>query len=168
MKKKLVINKEEIDVDVTEYKDHHIVGNFHGRPFDMKLLNVQDGVARVINRGEFQEIAFVRVADGLCLRLPSGRDYHVRLPETKRKRSSAERHDGGPVIVSPMPGKVLKILVAAGDVVTKGRPVLVLEAMKMEHTLKAPMDGSVAAVKCSVGDVVQAAQELVTLAAVEK
>ena len=51
-------------------------------------------------------------------------------------------HDGE--ILSPMPGKIIAVEVAAGDTVTKGQKLLTLEAMKMEHTLTAPFDGVVA------------------------
>jgi propionyl-CoA carboxylase alpha chain/3-methylcrotonyl-CoA carboxylase alpha subunit len=54
-----------------------------------------------------------------------------------------------------MPGKVVAAPVKAGDAVTKGQPVVVLEAMKMEHALTAPFDGvveSVAAVGDQVGE----------------
>jgi 3-methylcrotonyl-CoA carboxylase alpha subunit len=64
---------------------------------------------------------------------------------------------------APMPGSVLKILVAPGDVVQKGAPLLILEAMKMEHQLTAPRDGTVAAVNCKEGELVQPGVDLVTL-----
>jgi pyruvate carboxylase subunit B len=52
---------------------------------------------------------------------------------------------------SPMPGKILDILVAEGDEVTKGQPVVILEAMKMENELKAAIDGTVASISVEVG-----------------
>ena len=64
---------------------------------------------------------------------------------------------------APMPGLVLKILVRQGDVVAKGAPLLILEAMKMEHQIAAPRDGTVAAIHCKEGELVQPGVELVTI-----
>ena len=64
---------------------------------------------------------------------------------------------------APMPGVVLKILVAVGDEVTKGTPLLILEAMKMEHQLTAPSNGIVASINCKEGELVQPGLDLVTL-----
>ncbi len=58
---------------------------------------------------------------------------------------------GSGSIVSPMPGKVISVKVKAGDAVTKGQALLILEAMKMEHTLTAPFDGKVASLNASEG-----------------
>jgi acetyl-CoA carboxylase biotin carboxylase subunit len=55
-------------------------------------------------------------------------------------------------IVTPMPGKIVQLLVKPGEAVTKGQPLAVLEAMKMEHTLSAPADAKVASVEVSQGD----------------
>ena len=63
-------------------------------------------------------------------------------------------------IVAPMPGMVTRILVEAGNGLARGAPVIVLEAMKMEHTLRAPADGRLKALKCAVGDFVQEGTEL--------
>ncbi len=57
---------------------------------------------------------------------------------------------------APMPGKIVATPAKAGDAVTKGQPVVVLEAMKMEHALVAPFDGVVGEVGISVGDQVAA------------
>lgn len=64
-------------------------------------------------------------------------------------------------LTAPMPGKVIALLVDEGAVVTKGQPVIVLEAMKMEHTLKAPADGTVTHLRYQVGDQVAEGVELV-------
>ena len=62
-------------------------------------------------------------------------------------------HDGD--ILSPMPGKIIAVEVAAGDSVTKGQKLLTLEAMKMEHSLVAPFDGTVAELNAMAGAQVQ-------------
>jgi biotin carboxyl carrier protein len=70
----------------------------------------------------------------------------------------------GPVAVqSPMPGKVVKVLVAVGDEVKAGQGVVVVEAMKMENELKAPKDGKVKSVAVKEGQPVEAGQTLATL-----
>jgi acetyl/propionyl-CoA carboxylase alpha subunit len=65
--------------------------------------------------------------------------------------------------VAPMPGKVVRVLVEAGQLVERGAPLIILEAMKMEHTLAAPDDGTVESVRCADGDLVDAGVVLVTL-----
>jgi 3-methylcrotonyl-CoA carboxylase alpha subunit len=64
---------------------------------------------------------------------------------------------------APMPGVVLKILVKKGDVVAKGAPLLILEAMKMEHQIVAGSEATVVSVNCKEGEMVQPGEELVTL-----
>ncbi|WP_413194701.1 acetyl/propionyl/methylcrotonyl-CoA carboxylase subunit alpha [Pararobbsia alpina] len=76
--------------------------------------------------------------------------------------SDAEHGDGR--LTAPMPGKVVAIHVAQGDAVTKGKPLLVIEAMKMEHTIVAPSDGIVDAVLFGVGDQVTDGAQLLHLA----
>ncbi|MDX2030705.1 MAG: acetyl-CoA carboxylase biotin carboxylase subunit [Blastocatellia bacterium] len=66
---------------------------------------------------------------------------------------------------SPMPGAVLKILVAAGQDVKAGEPLLILEAMKMEHTMRAAVDGRVEAVLVKQGEIVAPGQLLVQITA---
>jgi biotin carboxyl carrier protein len=54
-------------------------------------------------------------------------------------------------IISPMPGRIVAVRVKAGDRVTKGQPVMTLEAMKIEHTLTAPFQGIVTALSATEG-----------------
>ncbi len=64
---------------------------------------------------------------------------------------SKESHRPSGSLVAPMPGTVVKVLAAPGDTVTKGDPVVVIEAMKMEHTIGAAGDGTVAEILVEVG-----------------
>lgn len=52
---------------------------------------------------------------------------------------------------APMPGKILDIMVSIGDTVTKGQPIVILEAMKMENELKSPIDGIVDSIAVEIG-----------------
>ncbi|MFV0386598.1 biotin carboxylase N-terminal domain-containing protein [Paracoccus sp. (in: a-proteobacteria)] len=70
---------------------------------------------------------------------------------------------GGDTIIAPMPGLVRAVLTAPGATVAKGDPLLVLEAMKMEHTLPAPRDGIVAELLAATGDQVTDGSLLLTL-----
>ena len=68
---------------------------------------------------------------------------------------------GEAAVRAPLPGKIIDLRVKAGDTVSKGQPLLVLEAMKMEHTLAAPADGTVKSVRYAVGEQVAEGAELV-------
>lgn len=76
--------------------------------------------------------------------------------------SRLEQADAGHLQAS-MPGRIVQILVAVGDHVDAGQPLLVMEAMKMEQTLRAPFKGRVEAVHFNVGDAVREGAELVSL-----
>ncbi|HWD28294.1 MAG TPA: acetyl/propionyl/methylcrotonyl-CoA carboxylase subunit alpha [Rhizomicrobium sp.] len=71
-------------------------------------------------------------------------------------------------VVTPMPGKIIQLLVKEGDQVAKGQPLAVLEAMKMEHTLSAPAAATVESVGVAIGDQVTDGTVVVRFAAQEK
>jgi len=87
----------------------------------------------------------------------------TRLPRYPRSTKASEHESA----FAPMPGQVLKILVAVGQKVSAGAALVVLEAMKMEQTLRASTDGVVEAVLVKPGDVVAPGDSLVEIAAVK-
>ena len=89
-----------------------------------------------------------------------GEIYSIDV-DSKGSRARARHRDHS--TAAPMPGMVLKILVKPNDVVKRGAPLIVLEAMKMEHVIVAPADGVVAAVHCTEGEMVQAGIDLVVI-----
>ena len=78
---------------------------------------------------------------------------------------SADGASEGGRLTAPMPGKVIAFLVRAGDAVTAGQALAVMEAMKMEHTIAAPRDGRIAEVLYAVGDQVGEGDDLLRMAA---
>ena len=67
------------------------------------------------------------------------------------------------IFTAPMPGKVVRVLVAVGAVVEKGQGLIVVEAMKMQNEMKSPKDGVVIVVKTSEGATVSAGEILVVI-----
>jgi propionyl-CoA carboxylase alpha chain len=84
-----------------------------------------------------------------------------RISEVRRMTGSSSRTaEPGGGLLAPMPGRVRKTLVAPGERVAKGQVVLILEAMKMEHAIRAPHDGVVARIAYREGDLVEAGMAL--------
>jgi len=90
-----------------------------------------------------------------------GEARRLRLLDPLAHAAEAETHGGH--LAAPMSGTVISVLVKPGDAVAKGAPLLILEAMKMEHTIAAPADGIVSAVNYATGDQVQEGADLIDL-----
>jgi 3-methylcrotonyl-CoA carboxylase alpha subunit len=89
-----------------------------------------------------------------------GRGHRLTVHQPE---AGAERDAGGGSLTAPMPGKVIAVMVEAGAAVKKGAPLLILEAMKMEHTVTAPRDGTVATVHFAAGALVSEGAQLLAL-----
>jgi biotin carboxyl carrier protein len=96
----------------------------------------------------------------------AGRAHEFRAPTgtTGSPRAGgigSGRSDPSGGLISPMPGRVRRILVAEGDAVTRGQVLLILEAMKMEHSIRAARDGRVVRIAFREGELVEAGVVLV-------
>ncbi|OSI68699.1 3-methylcrotonyl-CoA carboxylase [Bradyrhizobium canariense] len=113
--------------------------------FDVTLDGVKSFVAAVIDGHE------------LYLRTRNGRfDLHWVDPFG----GEMEEQAGADKIAAPLPGTVVAVLAEEGAKLEKGAPILTLEVMKMEQTLRAPYAGVLKSIKCKVGDIVQEGVEL--------
>ena len=93
-------------------------------------------------------------------------DDKIKIVDPRRLRGSQNsggQHHGVAQIVAQMPGKVVKVQVAAGEAVEKGAGMVVVEAMKMQNEMKSPRTGTVVSVNVKPGDTVNAGDVLVML-----
>jgi 3-methylcrotonyl-CoA carboxylase alpha subunit len=100
----------------------------------------------------------VRLGGRIEVFLP-GRHHTLEMHDPLRQDLVVEARSGE--LEAPMPGKIIAILVGTGDRVEKDAPLLILEAMKMEHTIKAPARGRVVRIFCRVGEQVGEGAELI-------
>jgi 3-methylcrotonyl-CoA carboxylase alpha subunit len=141
------------------FRDHGAVyeveidGPFEGRrEADGKLSAKVDGTrvqGRAVRAGKKIEVFLPDEHRSFELHDPLGQDFE------------AASHGGS--LAAPLPGRIAAVLVEAGARVEMGAPLLVLEAMKMEHTIAAPARGTVTAVRCSAGDQVVEGAELIEI-----
>jgi 3-methylcrotonyl-CoA carboxylase alpha subunit len=92
-----------------------------------------------------------------------GERFTLALHDPMLHEVEAEVHGGG--LAAPMPGKVIAVLVEAGNTVEKGTPLVIMEAMKMEHTINAPAAGTVKEILYKAGEQVAEGAELIAFEA---
>jgi len=117
----------------------------------MQRLNgtVADGLLTLQIDGQRHSVQVLRDGDQLHL---FGRDGQQRFTLHDPVGESEQAVADAGSLLAPMPGRIVATLVADGTVVKRGTPLLVLEAMKMEHTLQAPADGTVKGYRAKAGD----------------
>tara|TARA_R110000868_G_scaffold378658_3_gene644163 strand:+ start:14445 stop:14951 length:507 start_codon:yes stop_codon:yes gene_type:complete len=138
----------EIDKDSSTFNSGDTTGSFsftsqNGRYF----LRVGTKVYKIDNVSyEGSDITFS--IDG-SWHTVSVKDEQELLLDRLGFKTGADIAEGS--LKAPMPGKILDILIKVGDSVTKGQPVVILEAMKMENELKSPIDGNIACINVETG-----------------
>jgi biotin carboxyl carrier protein len=161
---------------------------------DVELLH-QDGVTTLVWEGESHPIDILELEPGCYSILLNGRSVEVRLDAAKSLDPEAHAYRamlydgsyefalvdprrallagsggagaGGGVLSSPMPGKIVKLLVKVGDSVQEGQTLLVMEAMKMQNELKTNTAGTVTIVHVQEGSTVETGAALMTVVAPE-
>jgi len=134
----------------------------HGSEDALLAIAARDG-SRLRLRFGHRLLSADVVRDGDDLHVFSG-GRHRLLKLVDLIAHAGEREGDDAPLVAPMPGRVIAVHVAAGSRVCKGAPLLVMEAMKMEHTIVAPDDGTVEAVLYGTGEQVAEGAPLVTFA----
>jgi acyl-CoA carboxylase subunit alpha len=136
---------------------------YRARVFDStvtaQVLSSAPGVIRIEIDGVQRAFRIAEAGDELYVHSSLGARVIIRPSRHPMPHASSEQASAN----SPMPGKVLKILVETGQKVSAGDPLIILEAMKMEHTMRAALDGVVESILVGAGEVVGPGQLLVQI-----
>ncbi len=123
-----------------------------GEAMEVTLLGRGDVTTVSVNGRVF---TLLRAANGEVVAERTRASAAASARSAEAGRRGGGPGDAGALVRSPMPGRVLKVLVAEGASVTAGAPVIVIEAMKMENELVAARSGVVKSVRVSAGDTVE-------------
>lgn len=160
MEKTFLINGQEVKVQDYKYNGDSVSFILNGQSYYYSMIS-KDGHEMVLDHnGRFKAAVGTPNREGEMMVISNGKEAIASVAGKKMKKSGG--HAGG--LTSPMPGKIFKVLKDAGSEVKKGEPILILEAMKMEHSIRSDKDGKVKKINYQVGELVQGG---VTLAEVE-
>lgn len=129
----------------------HFTVTVNGQKFDVAVVE-KDSTGSVVERT--QPVAAPAPA-------PAKAPVVNKVAETPKAAAPSGK---GISSKAPMAGKIISLLVKEGDVIKRGQPLLVLEAMKLENDIVAPQDGTVTKVLVTVGQAVETGDELVSIA----
>ena len=105
----------------------------------------RSGVYSILLGGRSLEVTTEETSSGLLVRT-NGQEFQVEVIDPRswrRGRGAGIELEGRQQLVAPMPGKIVRVLVAAGQHVDAGQGLLVIEAMKMQNEVRAPKSGTV-------------------------
>ena len=116
-----------------------------GRLVEADAIKISRGSYSILLGGRSLEVTVEETSNGLQVRT-NGREFQVEIfdPRSWRHgRGVGIELEGRQQLVAPMPGKIVRVLVAAGQEVTAGEGLLVIEAMKMQNEIRSPKSGTV-------------------------
>ncbi len=159
----LAVGTAHHDLEIQELPDGSFLMRVGDEEHAVSLSPVGRGALhRLIVDGQTSEVWVTRGESGLDVFV--GPDAHnVHIHRAAGRAGEEEITEGELAVRSPMTGAVVEVLVAVGDAVKKGDPLLVVAAMKMNNEIKAPVDAVVLTVNVSAEDAVDQGAVLIVL-----
>ena len=159
------IDDKEHQIEVRETYSR-VIADIDGRTYEVEVSQPEPGVYLLKSEGRIYEAGISKGENGDTNIRIRDAEFNVSIGDPKRLRGAAgsdHSHDGRAEIKTAMPGKVVRILVAAGAEVNKGDGILVVEAMKMQNEMKSPKEGVVREIKVKEGFTVNAGETLAVI-----
>ena len=148
-----------------EFKDGKYHVNLNDEEYLVNSSTVSDHCLSLLVNGKAFTVYFAEANGNKYISI-GGERFLIQEATSEGARSSAHDASGiaeEPIAASPMPGKVVKILVKLGDKVERGQGLVIVEAMKMENEIKSPVKGAVEKINFAPGDLVDAAQPIIEI-----
>jgi 3-methylcrotonyl-CoA carboxylase alpha subunit len=138
-----------------------------GKPLALRYEEVDEqGQVLALCEGRSYALSIEGSEERVCV-TQTGHFYEIELEDERERAAHAAERAGaksGGIVNAVMPGIVVELLVAKGQSVAKGQPLLILSAMKMQNEIGAPQAGVVKELHVAAGQAVSAGAKLVTLA----
>jgi biotin carboxyl carrier protein len=147
MKYEIVVNGDRRSVEFTPPMNgsSRVTFTVDGRLVEADAIRISRGTYSILLGGRSLEVIAEESSNGLLLR-SNGREFQVEILDPRswrRRRGAGIELEGRQQLIAPMPGKIVRVLVAAGQQVNAGQGLLVIEAMKMQNEIRSPKSGTV-------------------------
>jgi len=162
LKLELIIEGKPAQAEITSVNGV-VQLRYNGQLHEARVSEPESGIFLVIINGRVYRCALEKLSTGETEVVVNSRRVSIAVSDKKnlRHHSGASAGNGGPAALSsPMPGKVVRILLNPGDQVAANQGVLVVEAMKMQNEIQSPRAGKVLEINVSEGQTVNAGQTL--------
>lgn len=133
-----------------------------GRMVAADIAKISSGVFSILLGGRSFEVTVEEAAEDLMVHV-AGREYLMKIIDPRSWRARAGGNialEGRQQVVAPMPGKIVRVLVAAGQNVEVNQGLLVIEAMKMQNEIRSPKSGAIERLLVREGQTVSAGEIL--------
>ena len=159
-------------VEMINRENDHLVVKVDGKKYDLDIIKVGNGIYSILYAGKSYNIELIEgethkqyIVNTLY------KTFNMEVVDAESRylmnRNSGEMNTTGNNIISPMPGKVVRIMVNEGEEVTSGQTIIVISAMKMESEYKSIINGKIKKIFVSEGDTVAGNQIMVSIEPVE-
>ena len=159
----VTVNGRDYRVELEQQESGSWSCRVDGEPITVNSSSTANGVLSLLLGSQSYEI----IANPAQQQIAIGSERYsveVRDPRSWRsRRAKAGAGEGPKKVVAPMPGKVVRVIAAAGTEVEQGAGVIVIEAMKMQNELKSPKSGTVAELRVETGATVNAGEVLAVI-----
>jgi biotin carboxyl carrier protein len=166
MSTEIKINDRNAFVEVLSREGNKVNISIDGKKYEADVVMVEEGVYSIIIDNKSHNVELINTDNKNYLVNTYSKSYDVEIVDAESKYLKSRRRDDSheeAVITSPMPGKVVKILVSVGDEVKAGDTVIIVSAMKMESEYKVKKDRVIKEIKVKEGDTIKAHQPLVII-----
>lgn len=156
MRSQVILDGKTYDLELIPQPDGRVKAMMGGREVLADVESLPGGCYSVIIEGKHFQIDADVTPDGVWLERYGMRHMAEVIDPRSLLTGGKRPGSGGPTVVkSPMPGKVIKLLVSEGQSVRQGEGVVVIEAMKMQNELKSPMNGVIGQIFAQEGTSVE-------------
>ncbi|MCI0338387.1 MAG: biotin/lipoyl-binding protein [Acidobacteria bacterium] len=138
----------------------------NGETYEATVSEPEPGIFVIVYKNRVYRCMLDKLPDGRTEVIVNGRRIPVAAHDKKHLRGnvSTAQESGGRVNISaPMPGKVIRILLKAGDEIAAHQGIIIVEAMKMQNEVQSPKDGKVAEIRVIEGQTVNSGEVLAVI-----
>jgi len=164
---KIYIGNREADIELFNREENQVRLYIDGKNYEIDITMLQDGLYSILENGKSYNAEFSYSEDRKNYKVNVAFSSHnIQIPDKKRNRflsklSMDEQQDDK--IISPMPGKVVRIPVQVGDQLQAGETVIIIETMKMQNNYKVASDCIIKEIVVAEDEIINSSQLLIRL-----